>query len=69
MTRKIKMIDVPGGWRFGFPREFTMPPEGNVKEWVIECGYPRQIIDDLGIHFRPTFWEEDVDEVDPEINE
>jgi hypothetical protein len=47
---QIKMIDPPSGWRYGFPKEI---PEvvTDVNAWLIENGYPKKFIDDLGEYF------------------
>jgi hypothetical protein len=46
----IKMIDPPSGWMYGFPKEI---PEvvTDVNAWLIENGYPKKHIDDLGEYF------------------
>ena len=47
---QIKMIDPPSGWRYGFPKQI---PEvvTNVNAWLIENGYPKEIINELGEYF------------------
>lgn len=47
---QVKMIDPPSGWRYGFPKEI---PEfvPDVNAWLIENGYPKKFIDDLGEYF------------------
>lgn len=56
---KIKMIDPPSGWLFGFPKEIPNEVE-NVTEWLVENGYPKAKIDELGSNFWCRFWYEDV---------
>ena len=50
---QVKMIDPPSGWRYGFPKEI---PEvvTDVNAWLIENGYPKKVIDELGefFHYR-----------------
>jgi len=55
---RIKMIDPPSGWRYGFPKPL---PEGieNVNKWLVENGYPQQEIDALGEYFYCRYWEEE----------
>jgi hypothetical protein len=47
------MIDPPQGWLFGFPKEISESVliDGNIKEWLIENGYPKGIIDSFGENF------------------
>ena len=60
--KKIRMIDLPGGWRFGFPKELTLEEGQTIKNWVIQNGYPKRIIDELGPIFRPDIWEQEIEE-------
>jgi hypothetical protein len=56
--KKIRMIDPPSGWMYGFPK----PIPDDVKdtnEWLVKNGYPKKIIDDLGEYFYCRFWETD----------
>ena len=41
----MKMIDPPGGWRYGFPKAFTIRDGQSLREWLIENGYPAHEID------------------------
>ena len=59
---KVKMIDPPSGWKFGFPKALPDPEPTNVIDWLIENGYPKQIIDDFGNHFYCRHWIEDIDD-------
>lgn len=45
---EVTMIYPPSGWKYDFPREL---PDGvkDINLWLIENGYPRQII---------KYWEE-----------
>jgi hypothetical protein len=46
----MKMIDPPNGYRYGFPK--PMPNDvTNVKEWLVENGYPKSEIDKYGEWF------------------
>ena len=62
---KVKFIDPPSGWRYGFPK---MIPAGTLdhKEWLIENGYPKSEIDALGDYFYCRYWERDTDELTAE---
>ena len=48
------MIDPPEGWKYGFPKQFinedgTKPT--NVKQWLVDNGYPEKLINSYGKHF------------------
>ena len=56
---KIKMIDPPSGWKYGFPK--VLPDDIiNITEWLIENGYPKELIDKFGDYFCYRIWEEEV---------
>ena len=43
---KVTMIDPDEGWRYGFPKMLPNELKGkDVTEWLIEKGYPREVID------------------------
>jgi hypothetical protein len=55
------MVDPPSGWRYGFPK--VIPNDiKDVKEWLVENGYPQSEIDDYGDYFYCRFWLEKDDE-------
>lgn len=56
----MKIIDPPSGWKYGFPKSIPDDRIKDVKTWLIEQGYPQQLIDDFGDHFYYRCW--DVDE-------
>lgn len=51
------MIDPPSGWLYGFPKPIPNDVK-DVKEWLVQNGYPKKIIDDLGKYFYCRYWEE-----------
>jgi hypothetical protein len=51
------MIDPPSGWKYGFPKPLPDEVE-NVKEWLLEQGYPQREIDLCGKHFHYRTWEQ-----------
>ena len=53
------MIDPPSGWQYGFPKVL---PEGitDVKKWLIEQGYPKEIIKEMGDYFYCRYWGENL---------
>lgn len=61
---KRMMIDPPGGWKYGFPKEFDLDTDDPVelKDWLIENGYPKSQIEkweEITNHCR--YWYEDKD--------
>ena len=55
-----KMIDVPSGWRYGFPREIK---DGeSLKELLEKSGYPKDQIDFAMQYTRHWIEEEDAKE-------
>ena len=56
-TKKVKMIDPPSGWKYGFPKVF---PEDviDTEKWLVENGYPQTEIDYLGDSFWVRHWYE-----------
>jgi len=54
------MIDPPSGWKYGFPKAIPEDVE-NVRKWLIDEGYPEEIITALEAvdSFYYRFWETD----------
>jgi hypothetical protein len=44
---RIKVIDPPQGWKYGFPKPI---PDAvvNFRQWLIDNGYPERLIDEYG---------------------
>ena len=51
------IIDVPSGWRFGFPKEL---PEGvtDLRQWLIDNNYPKNDVDFAMTYCRMWYEEE-----------
>lgn len=60
MAPSITYIDPPNGWIYGFPKKL---PDGvtDVKAWLVEQGYPREQIDNMGDSFVCRYWQEFVE--------
>jgi hypothetical protein len=56
-----RYIDPPSGWMFGFPKPIPKDTK-DVREWLIQNGYPEGLIDELGDHFYCRHWERPDDE-------
>ena len=52
---KVKMIDPPSGWRYGFPKVLPENVTDTIK-WLLENGYPQHEIDACGDHFYCRQW-------------
>ena len=58
MKNKVKMIDPPSGWKYGFPK--ILPNNiTNTLKWLVENGYPQEEIDEFGDQFVCRHWEEE----------
>lgn len=51
------MIDPPSGWLYGFPKVLPYPIPSDVREWLIQQGYPRKLTEEPLFYCR--YWEED----------
>jgi hypothetical protein len=38
------LIDPPTGWAYGFPRKFDKPDHQSLEDWLMEKGYPLELI-------------------------
>lgn len=57
---KVKMIDPPSGWMYGFPKEIPEHVDDTCK-WLIDNGYPEKLIKDLGDNFYVRGWYEEIE--------
>ena len=54
-TKTVKMIDLPSGWKYGFPK--VLPDDvTNTMKWLVENGYPQAAIDACGDNFWGRHW-------------
>ena len=40
--KEITYIDVPSGWKYGFPIEIDLTKVKDLKQFVIDNGYPEE---------------------------
>ena len=52
----VLMIDPPFGSKFGFPKKLPKRVK-DIRGWLVENGYPKQIIEDAGDSFQYRFFE------------
>ena len=50
------MIDPPEGWRYGFPKLIPREHQHPTLEWLVEQGYPKELITER--HFVCRYWTE-----------
>lgn len=62
MKKKVTMIDPPSGWKYGFPKECTAREDQEHRDWLVEQGYPQNLIDSYGDHFYCRYWEEELED-------
>jgi hypothetical protein len=56
---KQLIIDPPSGWKYGFPKPIPEDRRNDSLIWLVEQGYPQELIDELGEHFYCRYWESD----------
>lgn len=54
----ITMCDPPSGWVYGFPKPIPEERKKDVIVWLIEEGYPKNLIEELGEHFYCRYWQQ-----------
>jgi hypothetical protein len=59
MTSSRVWVDPPQGWKYGFPLIYDPDKDGNIMEWMIQCGYPKERMDSYGDHFYSRHWPAD----------
>ena len=57
---KVKMIDPPKGWLYGFPKEIPEDID-NTTQWLIKNGYPEKLIKDFGTAFYVRGWWKEIE--------
>jgi hypothetical protein len=61
ITNTQLIVDPPSGWKYGFPKPYfknEIETETEVKNWLVENGYPQSEIDSLGNSFHIRCWQE-----------
>lgn len=59
--KKVLMCDPPSGWKYDFPKPIPEEHRERVKEWLVENGYPKILIDSFGDRFYCKFWELEIE--------
>ena len=55
LSSDLLMIDPPDGWRYGFPRPIPREHLHRTLEWLVEVGYPAELITPTGFVCR--YWD------------
>jgi hypothetical protein len=50
-------VDPAEGWKYGFPRVYKEALDGPMSDWLIKCGYPKNMLE-----FPIRMWEAARDE-------
>jgi hypothetical protein len=58
------IIDPPSGWKYGFPKPIPEDRRYDSLTWLVEQGYPQELIDELGEHFYCRYWEQPDEAID-----
>jgi len=49
-------IDPPEGWKFGFPAIYDPDIDGQMSEWIVNKGYPIEVIKEYGEQWMVRTW-------------
>jgi hypothetical protein len=49
-------VDPPEGWKFGFPAIYDPATDGQMRDWILSKGYPKQIIQEYGDVWAVRCW-------------
>ncbi len=63
MTLKVRVVDPPEGWLYGFPK--PMPSIALYKDrvkWFLAQGYPQELIDQGMLQYC-RYWDEEIEDV------
>jgi len=52
MHRKIKFVDPPSGWKYGFPAAYDETKDGTLQQFLLKKGYPEKDIPFALLHMR-----------------
>lgn len=55
---KVTYIDLPNGWKYGFPKEISLLDRLNLRQFLLDNNYPEKDIDFALKYSR--MWEEEV---------
>ena len=53
---KVKVVDPPNGWRYGFPKECPEDVQ-DFRQWLLDNGYPEKDVDFACKYYRHWYRE------------
>lgn len=63
MGKIVTIIDPPSGWQYDFPKQLPddyMAGKINLKQWLVQNGYPEQDAEWASQHSR--YWTKEIDD-------
>ena len=52
MSSKLVWVDPPSGWQYGFPKLYNREVDGDISEWMVQQGYPEELMDSANLGTR-----------------
>jgi len=49
-------VDPPEGWRYGFPKVWDSIQDANMRTWLEQSGYPKEVMKGYGKWFAVRQW-------------
>jgi hypothetical protein len=49
-------VDPPEGWKYGFPAIYDPDTDGQMSEWIVNKGYPIEVIKEYGESWAVRCW-------------
>lgn len=59
--KRVKIVDPPSGWRYGFPKEIPEDVE-NLRQWFLDNGYPEKHVD-LALEYSRWWFKHEEDDL------
>ena len=58
-TQSPYFIDPLQGYKWGFPKNISQENVlGDTMKWLVDNGYPKEVMEEFGKHFKFTIWKE-----------
>ena len=57
-------VDVPSGWKYGFPKIYDKEQNPDMRKWLVDNGYPQSILDEFPQGLTYRMWEASDDDVE-----
>jgi hypothetical protein len=56
LNNKSIWVDPPEGWKYGFPAIYDPEKDGQMSEWIVNKGYPLEVIKEYGKSWMVRTW-------------